>query len=322
MPRSFPGARLEHIRCEERSLSQRPGMPLEAGAGSSAAGPRPARRHPGGVTVDPGFRRAPQEREARPTGLLRSLEVGAARAGSVTCLARRPLGVRGLNDAVEWPLIHVIQAVECANRVGIRERSGLPAGCRARHTRRPRRTSDFTCESGPPAQACEGKRANHRAERLPHVLLPPIVVSAERAANCRTWRLTGNATRPASSRQGGISIFEAVEQTPQRRSSRERRPSCCAQTHDRWLLGAAGSHHPAREQRCCRANASSLGARHANGRLTFLPQCGLVAAVPAPRVVSGTVTEYDGASWEHAVAARGSRAHFTDGVTTWDRTNG
>jgi hypothetical protein len=24
MPRSFPGARLEHIRCEERSLSQRP----------------------------------------------------------------------------------------------------------------------------------------------------------------------------------------------------------------------------------------------------------------------------------------------------------
>ena len=179
------------------SLGQRPGMSLEAGAGSSAAGPRPARRHPGGVTVDPGVGRAPQEREARPTGLLRSLEVGSACAGSVTCLARRPLGVRGLNDAVEWPLIHVIQAVEGANRIGIRERSGLPAGCRARHTRRPRRTSDFTCESGPTAQACEGKRTNHRAEHLPHVLLPPVVVSAERAANCRTWRLTGNATRLA-----------------------------------------------------------------------------------------------------------------------------
>ena len=62
-------------------------------------------------------------------------------------LAGRALGVRGLDDAVERPLIHVIEAVESADRVRIRERARLLSGCRTRHSRSPWRTSYLTRQS-------------------------------------------------------------------------------------------------------------------------------------------------------------------------------
>jgi hypothetical protein len=90
------------------------------------------------------------------------LRIGSTRACSMTRVTRRPLVVRGLHDARDWPLvrIHVIQPVIGADRVRMGRCAGANARTRTRHVRRPRPASHLSSESGAGASTHEGRYKN------------------------------------------------------------------------------------------------------------------------------------------------------------------
>jgi hypothetical protein len=80
----------------------------------------------------------------------------------MTGVTRCPLGVRGLHEHRDGPLlrIHVVQPVIGADRVRMRRCAGANARTRTRHVRRPRRASHLSSESGGETSTHEDRRKN------------------------------------------------------------------------------------------------------------------------------------------------------------------
>jgi hypothetical protein len=147
--------------------------------------------------------------------LLRALEVSVARARSMTCLARRTLRVRSLNDAVERALVHVVQAIKSADRIRVRERAGLRACCRACHAWGSRRASYLPGDSRTNAQHTESGCACDCRKALTHIRTSPTYVAGFGDNEGRYEPRTRLSMRPTSRTSDiGISDHAFQRRTP------------------------------------------------------------------------------------------------------------
>src|SRR5215211_1632972 len=96
--------------------------------------------------------------------------VGSAPARSVARVARRPLVMRGLDDAVDWALtgIHVVQAIEGTNRLRVRGCPCFNPRTRKWDSRSAGRASYLARKGGASPQASKHGCAHHSCELLSH----------------------------------------------------------------------------------------------------------------------------------------------------------